>query len=115
MLAFVSELSRTYCVGICAFLVPAILLLTIQSLFLGYFQTYGWRFRGSILGAIVLEMLLIAHVGTWFSIGVVTPVTFILLTLSLTCLAINSGLWMIADRQVCTDHQEQSPSDFELV
>jgi hypothetical protein len=34
------------------------------------------------------------HVGTWFIIGVVTPVTFILLTLSLSCFGLNSWLWL---------------------
>ncbi|BFM41126.1 hypothetical protein OLK001_30520 [Synechocystis sp. LKSZ1] len=93
MLTLMAEWSRLHCVGLCAVLVPTILLLTLQSLLLVYFQHRDWRFQASASGAFVAIVLLIGHVATWFSIGVITPVTFILLTLSLTCLAINTGLW----------------------
>lgn len=102
MLTLIAEWSRLHCVGLCAVLVPTILLLTLQSLLLVYFQCRDWRFPTSASLAILGIALLIAHVATWFSIGVITPVTFILLTLALTCLAINTGLWawmLYQDRQ----------------
>ena len=40
--------------------------------------------------ALILELTLFLHVSTWFMIGVVTPVTFILFGLGSTCLIINS-------------------------
>ena len=93
VMTLIAEWSRVHCVGLCAVLVPTILLLTLQSLLLVYFQHRDWRFHTSTSGALLAIALLMGHVATWFSISVVTPVTFILLTLSLTCLAINTGLW----------------------
>jgi hypothetical protein len=35
------------------------------------------------------------HVGTWFSIGIITPITFILLGLALTCVSASSLVYRL--------------------
>lgn len=83
------EFSRQNCVAICSFLVPANLLTTIATLvFLATGQSLirlRWLRRIAAVWAITLSL----HVSTWFAIGIVTPVTFVLFTLSSTCLVIN--------------------------
>jgi hypothetical protein len=115
----VFEFSRNNCIAICAFLVPANLLITVQILIslaierpdgrggAGTGLTRGrgelapqpltsvphskppWQIRLAVALAITFALTLFLHVFTWFSIGVVTPVTFILFGLGTTCLAIN--------------------------
>lgn len=80
------EFSRNHCVAICAFLVPANLLTTIAILW----SVVRDRPLRKILWlrkiAFILAIALFAHVATWFIIGVITPVTFILFGLGATCL-----------------------------
>ena len=82
--------SRYNCVAICSFLVPANLIATIATLILiaqgKSFQKIQW----SLLTASASAITLFLHVSTWFMIGVVTPVTFILFALGTTCLVINA-------------------------
>ncbi len=92
-LTLASEFSRTYCISICAFPVPAILMTTLQSLLFVAFQRRRLSLTLSVGLDVLLTGLMLLHVGTWFIIGVVTPVTFILLTLSLSCFCLNSWLW----------------------
>lgn len=87
--SFITEFSRDRCIAICAFLVPANLLLTLQTLSLVARNRSQVSIRWSVAIATALAAILVLHVGTWFAIGVVTPVTFILLGLASTCLAIN--------------------------
>jgi hypothetical protein len=87
--SFIAEFSRDRCVAICAFLVPANLLLTLQTLSLVARNRSQSSIRWSVAIATALAIILVLHVGTWFAIGVVTPVTFILLGLASTCLALN--------------------------
>jgi len=89
-----ADLSRTHCVGVCSFLVPAMLLLTLLSLALVYRHQRAWPLDLSVGCAGVAITLMIAHVGTWFAIGVVTPITFILISLSALCLLVNASLWL---------------------
>ncbi len=87
------ELSRTHCIAICTFLVPANLLATLQTLILVGLhrpQVQVWRSAG-VAGICALVMIL--HVFTWFMIGVVMPPTYILLFLGSICLGIN--LWTV--------------------
>jgi hypothetical protein len=90
-----AEFSRANCGTICAFLVPMNLLATLQVLI---FVTLG-RPPGQIFltagFASLYAGLMVAHVWTWFAIGVVMAPTFILLSLGGTCLAI--ALWAIAN------------------
>jgi hypothetical protein len=87
------EFSRQNCVGICAFLVPANLIATLQTLILGYLNPLSRYLHLSVVLGISFALLQIAHVASWFIIGVVTPVTFILISLSSVCLFLN--LWTV--------------------
>lgn len=91
------EFSRQNCVAICSFLVPAILLTTISTLvFVATGQSLT-RMRWSRGMASVLAIALFLHVSTWFMIGIITPVTFILFGMGSTCLVVN--LIAVAYRQ----------------
>ncbi len=85
------EFSRNNCLGICALLVPASLIATSQTLIL-VFRNTSPRYRYFSVGlASFFAILQILHVASWFVIGIVTPVSFILLSLSSFCLFLN--LW----------------------
>ena len=83
------EFSRNNCVAICSFLVPANLFATIATLVLTFNQSPLIQLRYSAAVAIVFALTLFSHVGTWFVIGVITPVTFILTGLGATCILTN--------------------------
>lgn len=83
------EFSRQNCVAICSFLVPANLLTTITTLVLVATDQSLTKMRWSRGIAGVLAIALFLHVSTWFIIGIITPVTFILFGLGSTCLCIN--------------------------
>jgi hypothetical protein len=89
-----AEFSRTHCVAICAFLVPANLVFAIWAIAL----TISARAASQVLWVVGLGSLcaltMVLHVSTWFSIGVVRAETFILLSLGATCLLVN--VWAIA-------------------
>jgi hypothetical protein len=91
------EFSRQNCVAICSFLVPANLLTTITTLVLVATGQSLSKMRWSKRIASVLAIALFLHVSTWFMIGIITPVTFILFGLGSTCLVIN--LIAVAYRQ----------------
>lgn len=82
------EFSRQNCVAICAFLVPANLLTTISILVLLFTESSLIQIRSTTVLSVIFASTLFLHVSTWFMIGVVTPVTFILSGLGGTCLAI---------------------------
>jgi hypothetical protein len=88
------EFSRAHCIAICAFLVPANLLLTLLTMIFTGLQRPQTQVWPTTVIANVLAALMIFHVFTWFAIGVVMAPTFILLFLGCTCLAINC--WAIA-------------------
>lgn len=83
------EFSRHNCVAICSFLVPANLITTIITLILVATQGSVLKMRWSSAIAILFASTLFLHVSTWFIIGVITPVTFILFGLGATCLSID--------------------------
>lgn len=91
------EFSRQNCVAICSFLVPANLLTTITTLVLVATGQSLTKMRWSRGIASVLAIALFLHVSTWFMIGIITPVTFILFALGSTCLVVN--LLAVAYRQ----------------
>ena len=90
----VTEFSRTYCIAICAFLVPANLLTTLQTAILTGLNRPRIQVWGSVVVASLWATAMIFHVFTWFAIGVVMPPTYILLVMGITCLTIN--VWAIA-------------------
>lgn len=83
------EFSRQNCVSICAFLVPANLLTTITVLVLLFTESSLIQIRLATVTSVVFASTLFLHISTWFIIGVITPVTFILFALGTTCLAIS--------------------------
>lgn len=84
------EFSRHNCVAICSFLVPANLITTITTLALVIMNRSSPKIYWTMGIASVLATTLFLHVSTWFIIGVITPVTFILFGLGTTCLMINA-------------------------
>jgi hypothetical protein len=90
----VTEFSHTYCVAICAFLVPANLLTTLLTVILTGLNRSRIQVQASVFVASIFAITMIFHVFTWFIIGVIMPPTFILLLMALTCLTIN--IWAIS-------------------
>lgn len=83
------QFSRNNCVAICAFLVPINLLTTIQTFIVLLLQRPLFQLRLCATIAIAFALTLFLHIATWFVIGVITPVTFILAGLGATCIVIN--------------------------
>lgn len=85
----INHLSRCHCVAICAFLVPTNLLLSTAVILLtGLARSPQARRNLSLAGAFA-ALLLIAHVASWWIVGVVAPATFILPTLGIVCTLVN--------------------------
>jgi len=87
----IAEFSRTNCVAICAFLVPANLLATLLTTVLTALHRplrQVWQAAGI---ASIFGLVMVLHVYTWFEIGVVMAPTYILLWLAITCLLTNLG------------------------
>jgi hypothetical protein len=89
----ISELSRTHCVSICTFLVPANLLLTFVTIALTAIGRPASQVRLAAGIASLFALVMVLHVSTWFAIGVVQAETFILLSLGATCFGVN--VWAI--------------------
>jgi len=98
MLNLLFEFSRSHCLAICAFLVPANMTATLQTMiFIGRRSPENTQTRGVapiIFMSIVYALTMIFHVFTWFVVGMVMAPTFILLSLGIVCLGIN--VWAIA-------------------
>ena len=84
------EFSRHNCVAICSFLVPANLITTVATLALVITNRSLLQISWTMGIASIFATTLFLHVSTWFIIGVITPVTFILFGLGTTCLIINA-------------------------
>ncbi|WP_242056768.1 MULTISPECIES: hypothetical protein [Oscillatoriales] len=87
------EFSRNHCIAICAFLVPANLLLTLGTVVLVSQLRHLTQVYLSVFAASFFALTLLLHDFTWFSIGVVMAPTYILLALACVCLSLN--LWAI--------------------
>jgi len=86
-----AEFSRTHCVSICAFLVPANLVATSMTMIFTALrrpQVQVWQAAGI---ASIFAFVMILHVFTWFMVGVVMAPTYVLLWLGSTCLLTNIG------------------------
>ncbi|WP_309738787.1 hypothetical protein [Chamaesiphon sp. OTE_20_metabat_361] len=83
----IAEFSRCHCIGICAFLVPANLGLANATILLTAFNRSPQLIANVARISIVPALILLLHVATWWSIGVVMLPTFILPTLAIICLA----------------------------
>ncbi|MBD1928506.1 hypothetical protein H6F74_19965 [Trichocoleus sp. FACHB-90] len=81
-----SEFSRTHCIAICAFLVPANLVATTLTVVAAARRRPPVQVWRSAIAAIFFALVMVFHVWTWFQIGVVMAPTYILLWLGSTCL-----------------------------
>lgn len=88
------EFSRTHCIAICAFLVPANLLATLQTMILTGLGRPSRQILQAAGFASCFALVISLHVLTWFMVGVVMAPTFILLFLAGVCLSVN--FWAIA-------------------
>ncbi len=88
------QFSRDHCIAICAFLVPANLIATLQTMIFTGLYRPRWQSVGIAIAAISYALVIGWHVLTWFMIGIVMAPTFILLFLSAVCLTIN--FWSLA-------------------
>jgi len=93
----VGDFSRTHCLAICAALVPANLLATLQTLIFVGCDRPRSTIRLITSVASLYATLMILHVITWFMVGVVMAPTFVLIGLACLCLGLN--LWAIAHSQ----------------
>lgn len=89
VLTDLADFSRNYCVAICATLIPLIFLFTFQTLLFSYWQKTMAALLTSATIATGLVIALFLHVSTWFMVGVIHPVTFILAVLGSICLVAN--------------------------
>lgn len=87
------EFSRSQCGMICAFVVPANLLATLQTLIFVGLQRSNRQVQGMAAIANLYALLMILHVTTWLVIGVIMAPTFILFSLGAVCFTLNS--WAI--------------------
>ena len=85
----VFEFSRAHCIAICAVLVPANLLVTLQTMIWVWLRRPLIQVQGSVAVASLLALILLLHVVTWWVIGVVMAPTYILSALGCFCIALN--------------------------
>ncbi|MEA5575370.1 hypothetical protein [Anabaena sp. UHCC 0451] len=97
-----SEFSRANCAGICAFLVPANILSTLLTIIFTVINRPTVQISQAAGFASIFAFVMMLHVYTWFSIGVVMLPTFILLGLAITCLLTNLAaiIWRINSLQL---------------
>ncbi|PSB04904.1 hypothetical protein [Merismopedia glauca] len=93
------EFSRTHCIAMCAFLVPANLLVTTITLSIVGFKLPQPKLWQSVSLGTFLALVMISHVFTWFMVGIVAAPTYILLFLASTCLVLNFGAVYYAKTQ----------------
>ncbi|BAZ66641.1 MAG: hypothetical protein KME28_20970 [Pelatocladus maniniholoensis HA4357-MV3] len=86
-----AEFSRTNCVSICAFLVPANLLATLLTMIFAALRRPSSQVWQLAITGCIFAVVMILHVYTWFMIGVVMIPTYVLLWLAITCLVCNVG------------------------
>ena len=93
------DFSRSHCIAICAFLVPANLIATSQTLLFIFLKRSPLQVFTVTIGASFYALLMISHVISWYAIGVVMAPTFILMFLGITCLVINLiAIWLKINR-----------------
>jgi hypothetical protein len=94
----IAEFSRCHCIGICAFLVPVNLGLANATILLTAFNRSPQLIANVARISIVPALILLLHVATWWSIGVVMLPTFILPTLAIVCLTTQAYVVSNPDR-----------------
>ena len=91
------EFSRTNCIAMCAFLVPANLFFTLRTIIFTGLRRPQFQVRQAAVLACIPALVMVLHVFTWLMIGVVMAPTYILFALGSICLGIN--FWAIAHSQ----------------
>ena len=92
---FFGDFSRSHCVSICAFLIPANLIATSQTILFTILKRSPIQIFTISVSAIVYALLMILHVVSWYIVGVVMAPTFILMFLGITCLGTNCvAIWL---------------------
>jgi len=89
LLQSVVHFSHTYCIQICALLVPLNMLATLSTMILVGLESPSHQVKQVVYVAIGLAMAMILHVFSWLLVGVVMIPTYILLFLATVCLTIN--------------------------
>ena len=93
--AVLGDFSRSHCIEICAFLVPANLIATSQTMLFTLFKRSPLHIFTISTMAIVYASLMVLHVLSWFMVGVVMAPTFILMFLGIVCLTTNFiAIWL---------------------
>lgn len=95
---FLFEFSRTYCIPICALLVPANLLATLQTMLWVGLQRSSFQIQLTAAIASLYALLLLMHVLTWWLIGIVMAPTYILTVLGGCCLITNACAVLYGDK-----------------
>ncbi len=93
-----AEFSRAYCIGICAFLIPANLVATSLTIIFTVLRRPVVQVYLAAGFASIVASVMILHVFTWFMIGVVMASTYILLGLLSICLFANLGAILLRRR-----------------
>ncbi|MEM9770369.1 MAG: hypothetical protein AAF889_01995 [Cyanobacteria bacterium P01_D01_bin.73] len=89
----IAEFSRANCLQICAFLVPANLAATLQTLMMMAMERPLLQVGLMAAIASIYAAVMVIHVGTWFAIGVVIIPTYVLLSFGLACCIVN--VWAV--------------------
>jgi hypothetical protein len=100
----VGDFSRSHCVAICAFLVPANLIATSQTILFTILKRSPVEIFTISASAIIYALLMIAHVISWYIVGVVMAPTFILMFLGIICLAVNLTVIWLKVKQIEIDY-----------
>jgi hypothetical protein len=108
------EFSRSHCIAICAVLVPANLLATLQTMLFAGFGYSIAQVQLMVMVASFYALILLLHVFTWFAVGVVMAPTYILTCLGCVCLCINFGAILYSLRQAQRPQQRQIGSNASL-
>ncbi|MBI1243004.1 MAG: hypothetical protein GC195_16280 [Nostoc sp. RI_552] len=85
----VADFSRDNCTSICAFLVPANIIVSSLTIILRVLGRPTYQIWTSVGIVSIFAVVMILHVFTWFIIGMVMLPTYILLFLAISCLLIN--------------------------
>ncbi|MEM9245203.1 MAG: hypothetical protein AAGA67_05625 [Cyanobacteria bacterium P01_F01_bin.153] len=85
-----AEFSRANCLQICAFLVPANLAATLQTLMMMTMERPLVQVVTMAAIAAAFAVTMVVHVATWFVVGVVMVPTYVLLSFGLACCIVNA-------------------------
>lgn len=114
LLMELGNFSRLHCVAICATLVPCNLLATVATLGCWWQRRSATALYTSAAIASLSAILLCLHIFSWFVIGIVTPVTFILGTLALVCLSCNGLVLYLNVNQALVGVKPQNPPAYPI-